>query len=259
MGTRRLPGARNVRATLDDRSDRRGAGDGPDSVRDGADNDPDGSATGRASADGDRSGSHSSGDGSENWSVERVVVACPPHPQMGGDRHDGRLRAVSDALGDFGIDCLRFDYGSWDDGIGEQTDVRTALAWAQYRYDRVGLFGYSFGGSLAVLTCADIEAESDRASRPRADGDSGMRPDCLSVLAPGSGPGPFDVVGALDEITCPVQVVYGARDDVVEWESLVDRADELGYAVERMEADHFFIGQQTKAAERVASFFADVL
>jgi len=29
-----------------------------------------------------------------------VVVACPPHPGMGGDRSDPRLRAVSDALGE---------------------------------------------------------------------------------------------------------------------------------------------------------------
>ncbi|MEF8822225.1 MAG: alpha/beta hydrolase, partial [Halovenus sp.] len=31
-------------------------------------------------------------DGGES---DRVVVACPPHPQLGGDRHDSRLRAVS--------------------------------------------------------------------------------------------------------------------------------------------------------------------
>ncbi|PSP44947.1 alpha/beta hydrolase [Halobacteriales archaeon QH_6_66_25] len=153
--------------------------------------------------------------------AESVVVACPPHPQMRGDRHDSRLQGVSDAVTGRGIDCLRFDYGPWDEGRGERTDVRNALAWAAERYDRVGLFGFSVLSALAP------------AAQVADDG---------------------DVVAALDHIQCPVQVVYGERDDTADWEPVVERARALGYEVVGLPADHFFVGQQAKAADRVCAF-----
>jgi alpha/beta superfamily hydrolase len=91
---------------------------------------------------------------------DSVVVACPPHPQMGGDSTDSRLREVSDALGDRGIDCLRPDYGPWDGGRGEQADVRNALAWGREHYASAGLFGYSFGGAVALLATAEARGGS---------------------------------------------------------------------------------------------------
>jgi len=91
------------------------------------------------------------------------VVACPPHPQRGGHRGDGRLRAVSGALGDRGTDCLRFDYGAWDGGRGEREDALRAVAWAGERYDRVGLFGYSVGGAVALSAAT---SSVPRTSRP---------------------------------------------------------------------------------------------
>jgi len=169
-----------------------------------------------------------------------VVVACPPHPQMGGDRHDSRLQGVSDAVTEAGVDCLRIDYGPWDEGRGERTDVRRALAWAADQYGRLGLFGFSFGGTIALL-----------AAVPEGEWPA---PDVLSVLAPGAGLTDVDVVAALDGIRCPVQVVYGERDDTADWEPVIERARELGYAVEAFPAGHFFVGQQAKAADRVCEF-----
>jgi len=56
---------------------------------------------------------------SDGSRADAVVVACPPHPQQRGHRGDERLAAVSEAPADRGIDCLRFDYGDWDEGYGE--------------------------------------------------------------------------------------------------------------------------------------------
>lgn len=184
-------------------------------------------------------------DGSDG---EAVVVACPPHPQMGGDRSDSRLTAVSESL-PAEIDCLRFDYGPWDEGAGEQTDVRTALAWAHDEYGpAVGLFGYSFG---AIMALAALSEEG-----PSGEIDSGGELGALSVLAPGTGSFANRVLAGLEGTIAPVQVVYGTRDETVNWKPVVDRAAELGFDVEAVPADHFFVGQRRRVGEHIASFFA---
>lgn len=173
-----------------------------------------------------------------------VVVACPPHPQAGGDRSDSRLRAVSDALPP-AVDCLRFDYGPWDEGVGEQTDVWTALDWGHRAYERVGLFGFSFGAAVALAGMADASPETE--------------PAAVSTLAPAVGGVGQRVLTGLDVLTCPVQVVYGERDDTVDWEPVVERAHDRGHTVEPFPADHFFIGQRARAGECVATFLTDAL
>jgi hypothetical protein len=179
-----------------------------------------------------------SGDGGD-----AVVVACPPHPQHGGNRSDERLVAVSDALGDRGVDALRFDYGPWDRGHGEREDALNALHWAAGRYDRVGIFGYSFGGAVSVLAAAQADDV-----------------DAVSALAPASRLAiDLDATAALDGVNAPVQVVYGVRDDTADWKPLVERARERGDEVVEMSADHHFVGQAGKVGETVAGFLAPAL
>lgn len=171
-----------------------------------------------------------------------VVVACPPHPQLGGSRRDQRLRAVSDVLAPDRA-CLRFDYGPWDDGDSEQTDAGNALAWANDRFDTVGLFGYSFGAAVALCATAGADSESE--------------PAALSVLAPPAGlTGDRDAVSALDGSDCPVQVIIGERDDAVDWEPVSERAEALGHTVERLPAGHQFHGETEAVGKLVASFFS---
>lgn len=177
---------------------------------------------------------------------DRIVVACPPHPRHGGNRSDGRLRAVSDALAERGVDCLRVDYGDWDEGRGERTDATRACRWARERFgeESVGLFGYSFGGAVALLAAA---ADEPVARDLRA----------VVALAPGAGitggvERPVDE--ALADIDAPVRVVYGSRDTTADWEPIVERARELGLDVVELSADHHFVGQAEKAAGRAAEF-----
>lgn len=180
---------------------------------------------------------------------DRVVVACPPHPLMGGDRTDPRLRAVSDALGQRGVGCLRIDYGAWDEGRGEQADVHSALAWGRERYAGVGVFGYSFGGAVAPLAAATASRERDREA-----------PDAISALAPAATVGDgLNVAAAVADIECPIQVVYGERDGTANSEPVADAVHERGGAVEALPADHFFVGQREKVAKLIATFLADRL
>jgi alpha/beta superfamily hydrolase len=169
--------------------------------------------------------------------ADRVVVACPPHPRMGGSKADARLRAVSDRLGAHDVACLRFDYGPWDDGRGETKDAVAACQWARDRFDRVGLFGYSFGGGVALLAAREAT------------------PDALSVLAPAAAVGDRDAA-ALDGVECPLQVVYGERDDTADWAPIVEAARSRGQTVERIEGDHFFAGQHARTGDLVATWFA---
>ncbi len=176
--------------------------------------------------------------------AKAVVVACPPHPQFGGTRSDRRLTAVSEALVERGVACLRFDYGEWDEGRGEREDVRAALRWAADEFERVGLFGFSFGTAVGLLAAASSPVD--------------LR--AVSVLAPSASlGGEGDAVDALDSLSIPVQVVYGTRDDTVDWEPVVERARERGDSVVEFSADHFFVGQDAKVAETVADFLADHL
>ncbi|WP_227353368.1 alpha/beta hydrolase [Haladaptatus salinisoli] len=171
-----------------------------------------------------------------------VTVACPPHPEFGGNRSDNRLVALGEVLAERGVACLRFDYGEWDEGYGEREDARNALRWARERHDRVGVFGFSFGGGVAALAGADEGA------------------DAIALLAPASRLAEdLDAVAALDAVEVPLKVVYGTRDDTANWKPLVERAEELGFETEAFGADHFFVGQERKVAGRVGEFLVEHL
>jgi len=162
--------------------------------------------------------------------ADSAVVACPPHPQHGGSRSDPRLRAVSDALAP-DVACLRFDYGPWDEGEGEPVDAERAIAWAGDRFEHVGLFGYSFGGGVALRALSRTDAVA-----------------ACSVLAPAAG------ADAVEGVDCPLQVVVGERDTTVEWAPVADRARALGHAVERLPAAHQFRGVFDRTGRVVAGF-----
>ncbi|PCR90042.1 alpha/beta hydrolase [Natrinema ejinorense] len=177
-----------------------------------------------------------------------IVVACPPHPQQGGSRSDQRLVAAAEALCESGIACLRFDYGPWDEGDGERRDVRNAIEWARERDDAstdsrpVGVFGYSFGASLALLAAADTD------------------PDAVAVLAPTARlDADLDAHEALERIESPVHVLYGERDGTVDWEPIVERARDRGDETTALAGDHFFLGARDEIATTVGTFFERTL
>ena len=169
------------------------------------------------------------------------VVMCPPHPQHAGHRGDDRLEAVSEYLVERGIAALRFDYGDWDEGTGEREDARNALRWASERYDTVGIFGFSFGGSIAALAAATTDVGLCAAS----------------LLAPTVElPAGLNAADALADISAPLQVVYATRDSTADWEPVVEAARDLDCEVAELDADHFFIGKFDTVAEAVGPFLA---
>lgn len=189
-----------------------------------------------------------------------VVIACPPHPQYGGSRSDPRLRAVSERLRSNGIDCLRFDYGPWAEGIGERDDSLTVIEWAHERYEQVGLFGYSFGGAVGVLAAAGDDIGDRDSARPAEEPDR-PRPTvaALCVLAPAAelaGVSIPDVIGAVD---VPAAIVYGTEDVTVDWASVVAAAHRAGWTVTELPSNHQFTGYRSAAAAAITDHFQGTL
>jgi alpha/beta superfamily hydrolase len=170
------------------------------------------------------------------------VVMCPPHPQHRGHRGDDRLVAVAEYLVERGVAALRFDYGDWDEGLGEREDARNAVRWASERYEDVGLFGFSFGGSVTALAAASVDVELCAVSllAPTAELEAGL-----------------NAAGALADVTAPLQVVYATRDTTADWEPVVEAARDLDCEVVELDADHFFVGKTDLVAAAVGPFLVD--
>jgi len=174
--------------------------------------------------------------------ADTCIVACPPHPQHGGHRGDRRLRAISEFLTERGVAVLRFDYGDWDDGVGEREDARNAIRAAAERFERVGIVGFSFGGAMAALAAASTDV-----------------PLCgVVLLAPAAQVADeFDAEETLRAIDAPVRLVYGTRDTTAEWKPFYRAAEALDASTVSLEADHFFVGQSAKVGRAVGEFLTE--
>jgi alpha/beta superfamily hydrolase len=84
---------------------------------------------------------------------KKGVVVTHPHPLYGGDMYNMVVESIVHVYQMKGYSTLKFNFrgvgrsqGAYDNGIGEQKDVLSALAFlADIGMDRVDLAGYSFG------------------------------------------------------------------------------------------------------------------
>jgi alpha/beta superfamily hydrolase len=96
---------------------------------------------------------------------EKGVVVSHPHPLYGGDMHNNVVETLVQAYRDKGYTTLRFNFrgmgqstGSYDEGIGEQEDVRAALAYLEgMGKTSIDLAGYSFGAWVNALGLKDFD------------------------------------------------------------------------------------------------------
>ena len=121
-----------------------------------------------------------------------------PHPLYGGDMHNPVVTAMMQVYQTHDYTTLRFNFrgtgnsqGTYADGLGEQEDVRAALAHlANFGIRHLTLAGYSFGARVnAHLTCQDDGVEAMvMVSPPVAFMDFGYIAslDCLNLIITGS-------------------------------------------------------------------------
>lgn len=86
-------------------------------------------------------------------SGKKGIVVTHPHPLYGGDMYNPVVEAIVGAFQKKGFTTLRFNFrgvgrsqGKYDDGHGEQRDIRAALAYLKnLNIEHLNLAGYSFG------------------------------------------------------------------------------------------------------------------
>ena len=108
-----------------------------------------------------------------------AAVVLHPHPLYGGDMDNHVVTSLCAALNMLGGTTLRFNFrgtgrseGEHDNGLGEQDDLRAAIAFIEERYPgvEVWLAGFSFGSSVmlrAPWTRSRVTASASRSARPK--------------------------------------------------------------------------------------------
>ena len=178
-----------------------------------------------------------------------VVVVCHPHPQRGGDMHNNVVMAIVQALNEAGISAVTFNFrgvgasqGVYANGIGEQEDVKAAIASAAALggVQRTGLAGYSFGAGVAA---------------PAAD-------ESVAALALVSAPTATLQESRLSSYKGPVLMLAGEADHVSSVEALRRLAADIGPRAEAVAlpgVDHFWWGHEPKLRQIVGTFFVKAL
>jgi len=174
-----------------------------------------------------------------------AVVVCHPHPQFGGSMDNNVVRAVSEALCEAGFQALTFNFrgvgrseGSYEDGIGEQDDVKGALDCLEKAgAGNVFVVGYSFGAWVGLWAASDDE---------RVKGVVGISPPLTM----------FDF-GFFACCALPKLLVAGTADQVCPPKALKEFFETLQdpKSLESIPgADHFFFGNEEPLSQKVAAF-----
>lgn len=172
------------------------------------------------------------------------VAVCHPHPQYGGDMDNSVVLAACEALVSRGVAALRFNFrgvgdsgGVFDQGKGEQDDVRAALAHlaslAEADKGRPGLVGYSFGAMVAAeVASGDLKA--------------------LALISPPVGVGDLHVAWG-----CPALILGGDSDQLAPVDRLKLLAEAPGVELRVFAgADHSWWGHEDELGSALGDFFA---
>ena len=90
-----------------------------------------------------------------------AALVCHPHPPSGGTMHNKVVYHAMKTFASLGLPVLRFNFrgtgssaGTYDEGNGEQDDVRAALDWIEFNLKLPVLFaGFSFGSYVGLRAC----------------------------------------------------------------------------------------------------------
>ena len=176
---------------------------------------------------------------------DKGVVITHPHPLYGGDMHNPVVTAMTQVYQQHDYTTLRFNFrgtgssqGAYADGLGEQEDVRAALAHlVNFGIRHLNLAGYSFGAWVnAHLTCQDDGVET------------------MVMVSP---PAAFMDFGSIAGLDCLNLIITGSRDEIAPPDLIHQLMPEWNPQA-RFEiiegADHFYGGYLDRLKEILAYF-----
>ena len=176
---------------------------------------------------------------------QKGVVITHPHPLYGGDMHNSVVAAVGRTYQKTCATTLRFNFrgvgssqGSYGDGIGEQEDVRAAVAYlADIGIRQIDLAGYSFGAWVNALAVS-----------------GGLKVDNMIMVSP---PVAFIDFKSISNLNSLKLIVTGSRDDIAPAD-MVEKLYPTWNPSTKFEvidgADHFYGGYQDKLEAVLADF-----
>ena len=161
-----------------------------------------------------------------------VAVLCHPLSIEGGSMHNKVVTVAARALRDLGISVVRLNFrgvgqsaGHYDNGVGEQDDLKAVAAWvrAQRPGQDLWLAGFSFGAYVSLRAAAQLQ------------------PQALISIAPPVGRRTWD----FSEVQPPANwlVVQGDADEVVDAQGVYQWLESLPnppQLVRMPDTSHFF-------------------
>jgi alpha/beta superfamily hydrolase len=177
-----------------------------------------------------------------------VVVVCHPHPLYGGNMDNNVVTAICAALAGGSIAALRFNFrgagnsgGSFNDGPGEQADLRAALdfllTFQEIDRGKIGVAGYSFGGMVAN----SVAIQDDRVTR-------------LALISPALNAAGWE---QLKEYLQPKIILIGDEDITISFRPFQRFFGDAKQYQIIAGADHFWSGFEEQISRKIACFFRD--
>lgn len=181
-----------------------------------------------------------------------AVVVCHPHPLYGGDMYNNVVTTICHSLAEASIAALRFNFrgvgrsqGEFCEGIGEQEDVKAAIAFLtsvkEAQPDKIGVAGYSFGTKVALPVALQKEVQA------------------IALVSPFLSVQDWE---HLKHYTNPKLFLCGSDDYLIpsqEIQRITRELPEPNYYEVIPGADHFWWGYEGEVAKRVTAFFTTAL
>jgi alpha/beta superfamily hydrolase len=181
---------------------------------------------------------------------QKAAIFLHPHPLYGGNREDRVVRYIEQILLDQDYITMRFDFrgakSSHDyQGLsGAIKDARTAARTllSETQQERLGILGYSFGGSVALHLASEIEAiflVTLSASLDLAQEED-------------------ERLESLTDVHCPTLMFHGDHDTMVSFNDMQSLSERLGSKEVRTIAlkgeGHFYMKHLSSAGSHLSEF-----
>ena len=179
---------------------------------------------------------------------DKGVVITHPHPLYGGNMYNNVVESLVRIYQLAGYTTLRFNFrsvgsseGEYDNGIGEQGDVKAALHYLVQRGKKVlDLAGYSFGSWVNALAISAVDTV-----------------DRMVMISPPVAFMDFSSVGLTPQIDL---VVAGSQDRIAPVK-LIDKMLPTWNPRAHLEvidgADHFYLGYTEKLESVLTAYLKD--